>query len=152
MVTNCAVNLEASLYQSVDWRSIDFLDIGGGQLLADGCIGRSTVKDYVSFIRSMVLYVRGKNPKIIIDAHLSFGSIQPSKIAEAIQAVSGDVDGFLLAYPLAPDHQHKYSNVQNLETVLRSLRTPYGASQGIAQRSFRRGRVSAPIIWDGEQL
>jgi hypothetical protein len=59
--------------------------------LADGCTGRSTVSGYVAFIKSMVSYVRGRNPKIVVDAHLSFGSIQPSNLAEAVHELNGIV-------------------------------------------------------------
>jgi hypothetical protein len=123
VLTGCAFHAEAGIYQTIDWRAIDFLDLGGGQLPADGCAGKSGVQDYVAFIRSMTAYVRGKNPKIIVEAHLSFGSISPASMIEAVREVGSTVDGFLLAYPIAPNHQHRYSSAQNLEAVLQSVRS-----------------------------
>ncbi len=38
VVTNCAVNLKASLYRSVDWSAIDFLDIGGASYWRTGVL------------------------------------------------------------------------------------------------------------------
>jgi hypothetical protein len=50
---------------------------------------------------------------------LSFG-VTPAHANSISLAV---VDGFLLAYPLNPNMEHKYSTAQNLETVLAAFRS-----------------------------
>ena len=118
--THCGVNPGVSLYQQVDWTTIDYLDLTGGGLLNDDCAGKTGIADYVKLAKTVVSYVRGKNPKIIIAAHLSFRNTPPNTMAEAVRELSGIVDGFLLAYPLYSPQ--KYSNASNLQAFLSAVR------------------------------
>jgi hypothetical protein len=119
---SCAVDSTGGLYQKIDWSTIGLLDVTGNWLLTDACAGKGTVQDYVSFVRSIVAYVRQRNPRIVITAHLSFGNLSPATMVQAVQELGGLVDGFLIAYPLSPMHEHLYSTAPNLELLLSSLR------------------------------
>jgi hypothetical protein len=107
----------------VNWAAIDRLDIQGEWLLSDECIGKTSVADYVKLVWAVAGYVRAKNPKIAIFAQISFRFTPPSTMIQAIQQMSGLVDGFLLAYPLNPANEHKYRTAQNLQSVLSSFRS-----------------------------
>jgi hypothetical protein len=119
----CQFNLAGSPYQQVDWTAIDRLDIQGEGMLSDSCIGKTGVADYLKLVTTIAGYVRGQNPKIAVYAQLSFRSTPPPTIVQAIEAMTGVVDGFLLAYPLNPNMEHKYSTAQNLEAVLAAFRS-----------------------------
>jgi hypothetical protein len=119
----CQFNLGDSPYQQVNWAAIDRLDIQGEWLLSDECIGKTSVGDYVRLVSTVAGYVRAKNPKIAVFAQISFRFTPPSTMIQAIQQMSGLVDGFLLAYPLNPANEHKYCTAQNLESGLSAFRS-----------------------------
>jgi hypothetical protein len=118
--THCALNLGASPYRQIDWTTIDYLDLTGGALIDDLCSGKTGIADYVKLAQTIVSYVRGKNPKIVIAAHLSFRNTPPATMAQAFQELSGIVDGFLLAYPIYSPQ--KYASPSNLEIFLSTVR------------------------------
>jgi hypothetical protein len=118
--THCALNLTVSPYRQVDWSTVDYLDLTGGGLIDDFCSDKTGIADYMKLAQTIVSYVRGKNPKIVIAAHLSFRNTPPATMVQAFQELSGTVDGFLLAYPIYSPQ--KYANASNLATFLSAVR------------------------------
>ncbi len=118
----CEGKLNSPLYQQVNWRNIAYLDVTGDWLLKDACGGQSSIPSYLALMRSIIETVRSQNPKIVITAHLSFGSVKPDVTVAALRDLSGIVDGFLIAYPVSPEHKHLYCTASNLEMVFSALR------------------------------
>lgn len=119
---NCDGKLDSNLYAAIDWAAVSFLDITGNWLVGDACVGQSSIPNYVNLVNSIAVSVRARNPGIVLTAHLSFGSMKPGNMVAAAEGLNGVVDGFLLAYPLSPAHQHLYCTAANLEFLLQSLR------------------------------
>ncbi len=119
---HCGFDPKAGLRRSLDWTQIDYLSIQGDGLLADKCIGTSSEKDYAALVATVVSFVRRVNPSIVITAQLSFRDTSPADMLKAAGILTPLVDGFFFSYPLNPAMEHKYSNAQSLEAVLRVLR------------------------------
>jgi hypothetical protein len=119
-VTHCGVNLESSPYQKEDWSKLDYLIIPGGGLLDDQCIGKTGVADYVNLAKTLAAYARERNPKVSVVAHLSFRNASPEVMVQAAKALTGIVDGFLLAYPVFSEH--RYCTAPNLQMFLSAIR------------------------------
>ncbi len=119
---NCRFNLDAGTYRQVDWKAIDLVDIQGEMLLFDGCIAQSGIVNYVKLATQLAGYLRSQNPKIQVVAQLSFRATPPPVLAQAMDALKGAVDGFLLSYPLNPQMEHKYSLPQDLAAFLSAVR------------------------------
>jgi hypothetical protein len=94
------------------------LNIQGESYLKAGC--KTGVADYQKLVATVASYVRSKNPKIVVQAHVSFRVTPPAMMIQAIAAMAGSVDGFLLSYPLYSEHL--YCTPENLETVLKAFR------------------------------
>jgi hypothetical protein len=67
-------------------------------------------------------YVRARNPRIQVYAHLSLRYTPPAMMVEAIRALMSAVDGFSLGYPLYGEHV--YCTPENLEAVLSARSSP----------------------------
>ncbi len=119
----CYYDLAASPYQQVDWTQVDRLNIQGESFLKVGC--KTGVTDYQKLVATVASYVRAKNPNIVVLAHVTFRVTPPAMMIQAITAMAGSVDGFLLAYPLYSEHL--YCTAENLETVLKAFRPASGA-------------------------
>ena len=115
----CAYDLGSSTYQQVDWTQVDRVIIRGEGWLKEGCA--NGMAGYRKFMDTVTGYLRARNPRIQVYAHLSLRYTAPEIIVEAIPALMADVDGFSLGYPLSGEHV--YCTPENLETVL-SARSP----------------------------
>jgi hypothetical protein len=91
----CLYNLEAGV-------TIDALDIQGEALLSEGCVAQAGVKSYINLATAVAGYARARNPRIVIEAQVSFRFTPPSIMIDAVHRLSAIVDGFLLSYPLNP--------------------------------------------------
>lgn len=120
----CLYNLDAGAYQKVDWTTIDALDIQGEALLSEGCVAQAGVKSYLNLVTAVAAYARARNPRILIEAQVSFRFTPPSIMIDAVHQLSSIVDGFLLSYPLNPELEHKYCSPQNLTALLSAVRPP----------------------------
>jgi hypothetical protein len=118
----CTYNLETAAYRQIDWSGIDSVNIEAEAILNDACASPARVQDYVGFVSSVANFVRSKNAKIAVTAHMSFRFTAPVTMVRAIQGLTRVVDNVLLAYPLNPANEHKYCTAVNLETVLRAFR------------------------------
>lgn len=123
-VTGCSSNPAAALYQKIDWTAIDYVDITAGGLLRDDCAADTSLQNYVTLTKTIAAYLKTKNPKIIVAAHLSFRETPPPIMLQAIHELSSEEDGFWLAYPMNTEQERKYCTAQNLETLLSSVRRP----------------------------
>jgi hypothetical protein len=117
-VRRCEYNLATSPYQQVDWTLVDRLNIQGEGMLHATC--KTGVADYEEFVNKIKTYVKSKNSKIEVYAHMSFRFAPASLIIQGIEAMTGTVDGFLLSYPLYGERI--YSTPQDLEAVLKVFR------------------------------
>jgi hypothetical protein len=115
----CAYDLGSSAYQQVDWTQVDRVMIRGEGWLKAGCA--NGVAGYQKFMAAVTGYVRARNPRIQVYAHMSLRSTPPAMMVEAIRGLMSDVDGFSLGYPLFGEHV--YCTPENLEAVL-SARSP----------------------------
>jgi hypothetical protein len=115
----CEYNLATSPYHQVDWAPIDRLNIQGEGMLNPSC--KTGVADYLKLVTTVTSYVRAKNPKIMVFAHVSFRFTPPALLIQGIEAMAGVVDGFLLSYPLYGEHV--YCTAENMETVLKVFRS-----------------------------
>ncbi|MCU1238680.1 MAG: hypothetical protein JWP63_6647 [Candidatus Solibacter sp.] len=114
----CEYNLAVSPYQQIDWTLVDRVIIQGEGFLNPAC--RTGIADYQKFLASIVAFVRARNPKIAVYAHASLRFTPPPLIIHGIQALSDQVDGFLLSYPRYGEHV--YCTAENLEAVLKAFR------------------------------
>jgi hypothetical protein len=118
----CVYDLGSSAYQRVDWTKVDKVMIRGEGWLKAGC--RNGVAGYQKFLATLTSYLRAQNPRIQVYAHMSFRYTPPAMMVDAIRALTPDVDGFSLGYPLYGDHE--YCTPENLEAVLSArLQTPH---------------------------
>lgn len=116
----CAYDLESSTYRQVDWRQVDSVMIRGEGWLKAGCA--NGVAGYQKFMAAVTGYVRARNPRIQVYAHLSLRYTPPAMMVEAIRALMSAVDGFSLGYPLYGEHV--YCTPENLEAVLSARSSP----------------------------
>ncbi len=119
-LTTCAVNLASSPYQQADWTKVDYLIVSGGGLVNDFCAGKTGAADYAAAAKTIAAYVREKNPKIVIVGHLSFRNAPAANMAQAVSALTGIADGFLLGYPIYGEHH--YCDVADLQAFLGAIR------------------------------
>lgn len=110
----CAYDLGSSAYQQVDWTQVDRVMIRGEGWLKAGCL--NGVAGYRKFMDTVTGYLRARNPRIQVFAHMSLRYTAPETMVETIQALMADVDGFSLGYPLYGEHV--YCTPENLEAVL----------------------------------
>jgi hypothetical protein len=110
----CAYDLGSSAYQQVDWTQVDRVMIRGEGWLKAGCA--NGVAGYQKFMAAVTGYVRARNPRIRVYAHMSLRYTPPAMMVEAIRGLMSDVDGFSLGYPLYGEHV--YCTPENLEAVL----------------------------------
>jgi hypothetical protein len=110
----CAYDLGSSAYQQVDWTQVDRVIIRGEGWLKAGCA--NGVAGYQKFMAAVTSYVRARNPRIQVYAHMSLRYTPPAMMVEAIRALMSDVNGFSLGYPLYGDHV--YCTPASLEAVL----------------------------------
>jgi hypothetical protein len=115
----CAYDLGSSAYRQVDWTQVDRVMIRGEGWLKAGCA--NGVAGYHTFMTAVTSYVRARNPRIQVYAHVSLRYTPPAMMVEAIRELMSDVDGFSLGYPL--HGEHVYCTPENLEAVL-SARSP----------------------------
>jgi hypothetical protein len=93
--------------------------IRGEGWLKAGCA--NGVVGYQKFMGAVTGYIRTRNPRIQVYAHMSLRYTPPAMMIEAIRGLMSDVDGFSLAYPLYGEHV--YCTPENLGAVL-SARSP----------------------------
>ena len=119
-LTHCALNLAASPYEQADWTKVDYLIIAGGGLVNDSCSGKTGAADYAAAAKTIAAFARGKNPKIVIVGHLSFRNAPAANMVQAASALTGIVDGFLLAYPIYGPH--RFCDPADLQAFLAAIR------------------------------
>jgi hypothetical protein len=95
------------------------LEIQGESLLKPEC--ETGIAEYQSLVATIARYVRAKNSKIAVYAHVTFRFTPPSPIVQWMTAMAEVVDGFLLSYPVYTEHI--YCTAENLETVLKAFRS-----------------------------
>jgi hypothetical protein len=110
----CAYDLESSPYKQVDWTQVDRVMIRGEGWLKAGCT--NGVAGYQKFMAAVTGYVRSRNPRIQVYAHMSLRYTPPAMMVEGIRELTSNVDGFSLGYPL--HGEHVYCTPENLEAVL----------------------------------
>jgi hypothetical protein len=116
----CAYDLGSSAYQQVDWTQVDRVMIQGEGWLKAGCV--NGVAGYQKFMAAVTGYVRARNPRMQVYAHMSLRYTPPALMLEGIRGLMSDVNGFSLAYPLYGEHV--YCTPENLEAVLGGVRSP----------------------------
>lgn len=115
----CKYDLGSSAYQQVDWTQVDRVMIRGEGWVNASC--SNGVANYQKFMDAVTSYVRARNPRIQIYAHVSLRYTPPALVVKAIEGLMPNVDGFSLGYPLSGEHV--YCTPENLEAVL-SARSP----------------------------
>jgi len=119
----CSFDLSKAIHRHVDWADITLFNIQAQRLLSDQCNGRAGVKAYVKFVSTVAQEVHAKNPLTKISAQLSFRYTPPSRMIDAIRQLRGTVDGFYLAYPRNVGGRCDYCSSQNLQAVLKDIRS-----------------------------
>lgn len=117
---HCKFDLDASAYQKVDWTQVDRVMVQGGAWLREGCANGA--ENYRKFMTTLIAYLRQRNPRIQVYAHLSLRLTPPAMLVDAMRALAADVDVVSLGYPLYGEHV--YCTPENLEAVLSARLQP----------------------------
>ena len=117
---HCKYDLGSSPYQKMDWTQVDRVIIQGAGWLREAC--PNGIADHQKFMATLIGYLRGRNPRIQIYAHLSLRLTPPTMLVEAMQSLAADIDGYSVGYPLYGEHV--YCTPENLEAVLSARLQP----------------------------
>lgn len=120
---DCSSDLSAAIHRHVDWKGVALFDIQAQILLSDRCNKQAGVEAYVAFVTAMAAAVRANPHPPAIVAQLSFRYTPPERMAAAIRQLLGIVEGFYIAYPSNVGQQCIYCSSENLEQVLRVVRS-----------------------------
>jgi len=119
----CSYALDSAIHRLIDWTGVALFDVQAQSLLSDRCNATAGVAAYVAFVSAIARDVRkNANPPSIV-AQLSFRHTPPERMATAIQALRGVVDGFYIAYPINVGPACKYCSPDNLEKVMTDIRS-----------------------------
>lgn len=116
--TVCGYNLNASVFAHIDFTGVTLVNFQDQVLLGDKCQRKAVADAYLAFTKALTAMVRAKAPRALITAQIGLRDTPPDRAVAIIQALSGVVDGFYIAYPATMQITCKYCTPEDLDTVL----------------------------------
>lgn len=113
----------SSLLDQVAWKNVDIFIVQAQGLLSRRCGGAANTQAYAKFVKDWASELKKRNPEIKIISAISFSHTDPELMTTIVEMMKPTVNGFYIAYPKARSGTCRYCKPENLEKVMKVIKT-----------------------------